>query len=155
MASPSFQHRVALVCPGRDSLAWLAAVVRDAKGHDPWQPVTLVVPSPYLLAAVRQSLAEAGCANVRLRVQLRPIAERIARGCGSRAFDQPLTGPLEDAAIRVAIADSSHPDLRRLAENRALQESLAGLFREFGHLDATEPALAALEQGTSISAAAR
>jgi hypothetical protein len=57
MASPSFQHRVALVWPGRDSLAWLAAVVRDAKGHDPLQPVTLVVPSPYLLAAVRQSLA--------------------------------------------------------------------------------------------------
>jgi hypothetical protein len=28
---------------------------------------------------------------------LRPLAERIGRACGSRAFDRPLTGPIEAA----------------------------------------------------------
>ena len=102
MASASPRHRIALVRPGSDSLAWLDAVVRELKGSDPLQPVTVVASSPYLLAVVRQTLAERGCANVSLRVQLRPIAERVARARGSRAFDQPLTGPLESAAIRVA-----------------------------------------------------
>jgi hypothetical protein len=50
----------------------------------------------------RRALAEIGCANVRLSVQLRPIAERVGRAGGVRGFDEPLTGPLEAAAIQLA-----------------------------------------------------
>jgi ATP-dependent helicase/nuclease subunit B len=153
--SAARQHRIALVRPGAASLAWLVASVRELKQGDPLRPVTVVAPSPYLVSVVRRALAEGGVANVSLRVQLRPIAERIARACGSRAFDQPLTGPLESAAIRVAIGESEQPVLQALAGNRALQESLGALFRDLGHLDHTEAVLSKLEQSGSVGAAAR
>ena len=157
MPSTALRHRITLLRPGAASLTWLAATVRELKNDEPLRPLTIAAPSPYLLAMLRQRLAEDGCANVRLRVQLRPIAERIARVQGSRAFDRPLTGPLESAAIRVAIGGSSEPLLQRLAGNRALQESLGGLFRDLGHLDQTwiKPVLDALARGGSVGAAAR
>src|SRR5438045_4216809 len=105
----SDRHRITLVRPGPCSLAWLDQAVQTARGGEPLKPVTVVAPSPYLLAVVRQTLAERGCANASLRVQLRPVAERIARARGSRALEQPLTGPLESAAIRVAITQSAEP----------------------------------------------
>ncbi len=154
MASAPPQHRIALVRPGPASLAWLDAAVRDQKHGDPLQPVTVVASSPYLMSVIRQHLATNGCANVSLQVQLRLVAERIARACGSRAFDRPLTGPLEAAAIRVAIGESTEPLLQPLAGNRALQESFGALFRDLGHLDQTEPVLAALS-ATSVGSAAR
>ena len=61
-------------------MAWLRDAVRSQQNGDPLAPVTVVAPSPYIAAALRQSLAEIGCANVRFSVQLRPVAERIARG---------------------------------------------------------------------------
>jgi ATP-dependent helicase/nuclease subunit B len=155
MSSASLQHSIALVRPGPTSLAWLQTAVRELKGTDPLQPLTVVAPSPYLMAVVRQRLAESGCANVSLRVQLRPLAERIARACGSKAFECPLTGPLEAAAIRVAISEASEPLLQPLATNAALQESLGALFRDLGHLDQLEPARAGLAQDSSVGAAAR
>ena len=72
-------HRVALVRPGPASLRWLQDAVRTCQAGDPLAPVTVVVPSPYLGLHVRRTLAEVGCANVRLVVQLRQIAERVAR----------------------------------------------------------------------------
>src|SRR5438128_1211174 len=96
------QHRAALVRPGPRSLAWLEDTLRALKREDPLQPLTVVAPSPYLAAFLRQTLAGVGCANVNFGVQLRPIAERIARASSSSsslllsnngAFDHPLTGP--------------------------------------------------------------
>src|SRR5579864_3550333 len=152
-ASPSHRHRVALRRPGPASLEWLHATLRELQHAV--QPVTVAASSPYVLAVVRQRLAEGGITNVRLRVQLRPIAERIARALGSRAVERPLTGPLESAAIRIASSESSEPVLRRLSGNRALNQSLGALFRDLGHLDQIEPVLDALARGGSIGASAR
>jgi RecB family exonuclease len=124
------------------------------QGDDPLQPVTVVAGSPYLRAVLRQSLAETGCANVHFSVQLRPLAERIGRACGSRAFNRPLTGPIEAAAIRVAARESGGPTLQPLTANRALQDSLGSLFRELGHLPEDDPALGVVASGSSIGAAA-
>jgi ATP-dependent helicase/nuclease subunit B len=156
MDSAALQHHIALVRPGPASLAWLDAAVRELKRRDALQPITVVASSPYLLSVVRRRLAERGCANVQLRVQLRPIAERIARACGSNAFDRPLTGPLESAAIRVALAKSTEPRLQHLAGRSrvALQDSFAALFRELGHLDQPEPVLTSLASNM-VGAAAR
>src|SRR5438128_2222817 len=152
------QHRAPLVRPGPRSLAWLEDTLRALKREDPLQPLTVVAPSPYLAAFLRQTLAAVGCANVNFGVQLRPIAERIARASpslsNSGAFDHPLTGPLEAAAIRVALRESAAPVLQRLASNRALHDALGALFRDLGHLPEVEPVLAALAQAGSVGAAA-
>lgn len=105
-SSDRVSHRVALVRPGRRSLLWLVDAVRTCQAGDPLAPVTVVAPSPYVAAMVRRALAELGCANVRLSVQLRPIAERVGRAGGARGFDEPLTGPLEAAAIRLAVREA-------------------------------------------------
>ncbi len=149
------RHRIALVPPGAASVAWLDTTLRELQGADLLQPVTIVAPSPYLVAVLRQRLAERGSANVRFDVQLRPIAERIGRARGSRAFAQPLSGPLEDAAIRVAVRESAGSVLQPLAGNRSLQESLRSLFRELGHLEEDDAALELVAAGGSVGAAAR
>ena len=76
-------------------MGWLQDAVRACQASDPLAPVTVVVPSPYLGLHVRRALAEVGCANVRLVVQLRQVAERVARAGGAPGTERPLTGPLE------------------------------------------------------------
>ena len=147
-------HRVALVQPGAASLAWLARTVKELQADDPLQSVTVVAPNPDLADVVRQHLAAVGSAGVQCTVQLRPLAERIGRACGSRAFDHPLTGPLESAAIRVAVHDSGGDVLKALADNRMLHESLGALFRELGHLDLDDPTLDRVVSSGRIGAAA-
>ena len=147
-------HQVALVRPGRESLLWLGDAVRACQAGDPLTAVTVVAPSPYVAAMLRRALAEIGCANVRLTVQLRPIAERVGRAGGARAFDQPLTGPLEGAAIRLAVREAGGPDLRRLADHRSLQDSLGALFRDLGHLDDATQALDTLAASGRVAASA-
>jgi ATP-dependent helicase/nuclease subunit B len=146
------QHRVALVRPGGEALAWLEAAVRDLQADDRLRPLTVAAASPYLAGVARHRLAVMSCANVNVRVQLRPVAERIARASGSRAFDRPLTGPLEAAAIRTALREAAGA-LEPLAANRGLQDALGALFRELRHLDNHELELG-LAAGPGVSAAA-
>jgi ATP-dependent helicase/nuclease subunit B len=129
------QHQVALVRPGGEAMAWLEAAVRHLQGGDPLQPVTVAAASPYLAGVVRHRLATMGCANVSVQVQLRPVAERIARASGSQASDRPLTGPLEAAAVRTALRHAAAGVLVPLAANRGLRDALGVLFRELRHLD--------------------
>jgi ATP-dependent helicase/nuclease subunit B len=147
-------HQVALVRPGRSSLLWLGEAVRACQGGDRLAPVTAVAPTPYSAAILRRSLAASGCANVRLVVQLRPIAERVGRAGGARGFDQPLSGPLEAAAIRLAVREAGGADLQPLADHRSLQETIGALFRDLGHLDNVEPTLASLAAGGHVAAGA-
>jgi hypothetical protein len=153
MTSSLPRHQLALVRPGETSLAWLEHAVHDLKADDPLQPITVVGPSPYLLSVMRRKLAERGCANVGFRVQLRPVAEQVARMLGSTAFDRPLTGPVETAAIRAAVVESAESTLRPLARNRALQESLAAIFRELRQLPETDPVLSTSLRGATLGAA--
>jgi ATP-dependent helicase/nuclease subunit B len=148
------EHAVTLVRPGPLSLAWLSSEIHRLQDDDPLQAITVVAASPYMRTVLRQSLAETGCASVRFTVQLRPLAERIGRACGSHAFDRPLTGPIEAAAIRVAAYESAGPTLQPLTGNRALQESLGSLFRELGHLPEDDPGLTLVTSGSGIGAAA-
>ena len=84
-------HQIALVRPGPASLRWFREAVRACQAGDPLAPVTVVVPSPYVGLHVRRALAEVGCANVRLVVQLRQIAERLARAGRVPGTERPLT----------------------------------------------------------------
>src|SRR5438067_744088 len=126
-------HQIALVRPGPASLRWLQEAVRACQAGDPLAPVTVVVPSPYVGLHVRRALAEVGCANVRLVVQLRQVAERLARAGGVPGTDRPLTGPLEGAAIRVAVRQAGGTALTSLADHRSLQDALGAFFRELRH----------------------
>jgi RecB family exonuclease len=151
----ALQHQLATLRPGRPSLDWLLETLRDVQRDDPLQPVTVITPSPYLSSALRREVAHQGAANVSFRVQLRPLAERIARASGSRGFDRPLTGPLEAAAIRVALRASADRGLRSLISNPALQNSLAALFRDLAHLDDPAAFLIDLPQLTPVGATMR
>jgi len=152
--SDTLRHQVALVRPGISSLKWLGEAVRACQAGDRLAPVTVVAPTPYVAAMARQALAEIGCANVRLSVQLRPIAERVGRAGGVRGFDEPLTGPLEGAAIRLAVREMGGPDLQRLADHRSLQESIGTMFRDLGHLDDLAPVLDSLAASGRVAAGA-
>ena len=156
---PELGHHVELVAAGPESLAWLSHTVDELLADDPARSVTVVAPSPYMASVLRASLATTLGANDaerlgRFDVQLRPIAERLARSLGSRAFDHPLTGPLEEAAIRRAIRDAASSTLGRLADNRSLQDALSGLFREIGHHASSDEVLASIARGGSVGAAA-
>jgi ATP-dependent helicase/nuclease subunit B len=153
-SADTVRHQVALVRPGRTSLLWLGEAVRACQVGDPLAPVTVVAPSPYVAAMARRALAEIGCANVRFSVQLRPIAERVGRAGGVRGFDAPLTGPLEAAAIRLAVREAGGPALQRLADHRSLQESIGTLFRDLNHLDDVAPALDSLAASGRVAAGA-
>jgi hypothetical protein len=132
------QHQIAVLPPGQASLDWLSAALGSLKRDDPLQAVTVFTPSPYLAAVLRREVARIGAANVSFSVQLRPVAERIARTHGSRAFDRPLTGPLEVAAVRVALRASAGATLQPLVTNPALQTAFAVLFRDVAHLGTPE-----------------
>ncbi|HET6317989.1 MAG TPA: hypothetical protein VFG86_16160, partial [Chloroflexota bacterium] len=148
------EHSISFVAPGTRALEWLADTLGELQRDDPLQPITVIAHSPYLVDVLRQHVATSAPANVRFVVQLRPLAERIGRALGSRAFDEPLTGPRESAAIRVAVRDAAGPVLQPLAGNRALQDSLGSLFRELGHLGADHPALETIATGGNVGAAA-
>src|SRR5262249_10931343 len=105
-------------------------------------------------ANLKQHLASSGQANIGYAVQLRQLAEQVGRALGSRAFESPLTGPLEAAAIRVAVRNAGGSVLQPLAGNRALQAALGSLFRELRHLDDGDPAVGEVASGGSVGAAA-
>ncbi len=155
MATQPLPHQIALLRPGQASLDWLATTLRFLKRDDPLQSVTIVTPSPYLSSVLRREVARIGVANVSFSVQLRPLAERIARANGSQAFDHPLTGPLEAAAIRVALRAFAGGGLQPLVKNPTLQNSFAVLFRDLAHLDDPDSFLSGLAELTGVGAAAR
>src|SRR4051812_49559197 len=107
---------VALVRPGRASLAWLVDAVAEVQASDPLRRVS-VVASPYLAAAARRALAERGCANVRTVMphQLAGIVAGRAVGTDSAQ----LTGVVEGAAIRLAVHDPGSTALAHLARHRS------------------------------------
>lgn len=150
----SHLHRVELVYPGPASLHWLEQTVRALQERDRLTPLTVIVPTPVVSLAVKRTLAIAGCVNVRVVVQLRQVAERVARDGGFTEAAQPLTGVLEAAAIRSAVRTAGGPALGALADHRALQEVLGVLFRELRHLDDPGTALAQLAAGGGVAEAA-
>ncbi len=145
------EHQVVLVRPGARSLEWLCATVARLQARDRLAPVSVVVASPYLGFVVRSALGGAGCANVRTLV-LRQVAERVA-GAAAHRTSGALSGVLEAAAIRQAVRQVGGA-FERIAEHRALQESLGVLFREVRHLHDPSEALEQIAaQGTVARAA--
>jgi ATP-dependent helicase/nuclease subunit B len=115
------------LAPGPQLLGWIAE--RSRSRSSPLDPLTLIVPTPYLGLHLRREMAVTGYANIRTTGLARLAeslgAERLA-GSGSR----PLTPSQDQAAIRRAIGRAPG-SLSGSTPHQALIRTLQQLFRTF------------------------
>ncbi len=109
-------------------------LIKAEQRDDVLAPVTVVTPTRYAGLALRQELGGAGFANVRFM----PVAV-LSELLGAAALEQqgrkPLTGVLENLAVRQALAQTDGP-LRDVSEHPSTQSSVRAAFRQLRSTDA-------------------
>ena len=109
-------------------------LIREEKRNDVLAPVTVIVPTRYAGLALRQELGRAGFANVRFMPA--PVLSELL---GAAALDQqgrkPLTGVLENLAVRQALAQADGL-LHDVSEHPSTQSSVRSAFRQLRNTDA-------------------
>ena len=119
---------------GAPALEALADAVAEAKGDEPLQPVTVVVPSNYAGVAARRALARrTGLAAVGF-VTVYRLAELLAGPTLATQGRVPLSSPVLTTALRAVLAD--HGGIfRSVAGQPATVEALRRVHRELRELD--------------------
>ena len=111
----------------------LRQLIQEEKRDDVLAPVTVVTPTRYAGLALRQELGRAGFANVRFMPA--PVLSELL---GAAALEQqgrkPLTGVLENLAVRQALAQTDGP-LRDVSEHPSTQSSVRAAFRQLRNTD--------------------
>lgn len=109
-------------------------LIQAEQRDDVLAPVTVVTPTRYAGLALRQELGRAGFANVRFM----PVAV-LSELLGAAALEQqgrkPLTGVLENLAVRQALTQTDGP-LRDVSEHPSTQSSVRAAFRQLRSTDA-------------------
>ena len=117
--------------PGLTRELW--RLIKEEQRDDVLAPVTVVTPTRYAGLALRQELGRAGFANVRFM----PVAV-LSELLGAAALEQrgrkPLTGVLENLAVRQALAQTDGP-LRDVSEHPSTQSSVRAAFRQLRNTD--------------------
>ncbi|MFW2333352.1 MAG: hypothetical protein ACN4IE_06140, partial [Ilumatobacter sp.] len=112
-----------------EALAALAESVRDAKGDDPLEPVTIIVPTNAVGVTARRWLgAHGGVAAIELVTPAR-LAERIAGAELAAAGRLPVSTPLIDLMVREVLR-AAPGDYAPVAEHPSTVTSLRDLHRE-------------------------
>ena len=110
-------------------------LIKEEKRHDVLAPVTVVTPTQYAGLSLRQGLGRTGFANVRFMP-----ASHLSELLGAAALEQrgrkPLTGVLENLAVRQALAQTDGP-LRQVSEHPSTQSSVRYAFRQLRNTDET------------------
>ena len=108
-------------------------LIKEEQRDDVLAPVTVVTPTRYAGLALRQELGRIGFANVRFM----PVAV-LSELLGAAALDQqgrkPLTGVLENLAVRQALAQTDGP-LHDVSEHPSTQSSVRSAFRQLRNTD--------------------
>ena len=111
----------------------LRRIVAEEQRNDALAPVTVVAPSRYASLSLRQELGGAGFANVRFMPA--PVLSELL---GAAALEQlgrkPLTGVLENLAVRRVLAQTDGP-LHNVAEHPSTQSSVRSAFRQLRNTD--------------------
>lgn len=107
----------------------IAAEQRD----DVLAPVTVVTPTRYAGLALRQELGRTGFANVRF-MSVAVLSELLGAAALEQQGRNPLTGVLENLAVRQALAQTDGP-LRVVAEHPSTQSSVRAAFRQLRNTD--------------------
>jgi len=115
------------LAPGPHLVGWIAE--RSRSRTSPLDPLTLIVPTPYLGLHLRRELATTGYANVRT-IGLARLAESIGAERLAGSGWRPLTPSQDQAAIRRAIGGAPG-SLRGSTPHQALIRTLRQLFRTF------------------------
>ncbi len=122
-------------------------LIKAEQRDDVLAPVTVVTPTRYAGLALRQELGRAGFANVRFM----PVAV-LSELLGAAALEQqgrkPLTGVLENLAVRRVLAQTDGP-LRDVSEHPSTQSSVRAAFRQLRNTDATLRSALAARGGIS------
>ena len=109
-------------------------LIQAEQRDDVLAPVTVVTPTRYAGLSLRQELGREGFANVRFM----PVAV-LSELLGAAALEQqgrkPLTGVLENLAVRQALAQTDGP-LREVSEHPSTQSSVRAAFRQLRSADA-------------------
>ncbi len=110
-------------------------LIKAEQRDDVLAPVTVVTPTRYAGLSLRQELGRAGFANVRF-VPVAVLSELL----GAAALDQqgrkPLTGVLENLAVRQALAQTDGL-LRDVSEHPSTQSSVRAAFRQLRNTNMT------------------
>lgn len=115
------------LAPGPELLGWIAE--QSQSRASPLDPLTLIVPTPYLGLHLRRELATTGFANVRT-IGLARLAESFGAERLAEAGRRPLTPSQDQAAIRQAIGGAPGL-LSGSLPHHALIRTLRQLFRTF------------------------
>ncbi len=127
------QPRLIVDCLSPELTRELWRLIKEEQRDDVLAPVTVVTPTRYAGLALRQELGRAGFANVRFM----PVAV-LSELLGAAALEQqgrkPLTGVLENLAVRRALAQTDGP-LRDVSEHPSTQSSVRAAFRQLRSAD--------------------
>lgn len=117
--------------PGLTRELW--RLIKEEQRDDVLAPVTVVTPTRYAGLTLRQELGRSGFANIRFM----PVAV-LSELLGAAALEQqgrkPLTGVLENLAVRQALAQTDGP-LRDVSEHPSTQSSVRAAFRQLRSAD--------------------
>ncbi|MDE2788274.1 MAG: PD-(D/E)XK nuclease family protein [Chloroflexota bacterium] len=108
-------------------------LIREEKRDDVLAPVTVVTPTRYAGLSLRQELGRTGFANVRF-MPVAVLSELLGAAALAQQGRQPLTGVLENLAVRQALAQTDGP-LRDVSEHPSTQSSVRAAFRQLRNTD--------------------
>ena len=115
-------------------------LIQEEKRDDVLAPVTVVTPTRYAGLALRQELGRTGFANVRF-MPVAVLSELLGAAALAQQGRKPLTGALENLAVRQTLAQTDGP-LRDVSEHPSTQSSVRAAFRQLRNAD--EPMRSAL-----------
>ena len=122
-------------------------LIQEEKQDDVLAPVTVVTPTRYAGLALRQELGRTGFANVRF-MPVAVLSELLGAAALAAQGRKPLTGALENLAVRQALAQTDGP-LRDVSEHPSTQSSVRAAFRQLRNAD--EPMRSALASRGGIA----
>ena len=108
-------------------------LIKAEKRGDVLAPVTVVTPTRYAGLALRQELGRTGFANVRF-MPAGVLSELLGAAALEQQGRKPLTGVLENLAVRQALAQTDGP-LRDVSEHPSTQSSVRSAFRQLRNTD--------------------
>ena len=116
-----------------DSTRDLWRLITEEKREDILAPVTVVAPSRYAGLALRQELGRTGFANVRF-MPPPVLSELLGAAVLGQQGRRPLTGVLENLAVRRVLAQNDGP-LHDVSEHPSTQSSVRSAFRQLRNTD--------------------
>ena len=110
-------------------------LIKAEKRGDVLAPVTVVTSTRYAGLALRQEQGRAGFANVRF-ILPSVLSELLGAAALEQQGRKPLTGVLENLAVRRVLAQTGGP-LRDVSEHPSTQSSVRAAFRQLRNTDTT------------------